>query len=360
MGNLVLKGHISYATKRKYKWIAEFGKNTCEKCAALDGQEFDEDKVPYWPHPNCRCRVEEISVVDEIESELNEYREEIEQLKLQANELLGDANVLREQIETLQREEKSNVASPLDSQLTRIEYEIYKLIDKISSLTIDEITTRVLNNIQRQIEEIKENSLKDIKKKIDKAVIAAETIDSKLHDAAGFWNVSSNPQTSGKDYLQQENAKIANTLNDLDSQKLKDFISNKLKSQKMAQNAVGVVYDKNSSVSRNIANSTEFKTLIRNNKNGLLNNHSVKDNYLLFERKSNLNLYLAIKHSDVIDIYLDSNNTLHATVIDTYDFNEGETDILVSIPRELQKNGEITPYYSVIKIEVPEAIWTKY
>ena len=72
MGNLVLKGHISYATKRKYKWIAEFGKNTCEKCATLNGQEFDEDKVPYWPHPNCRCKVEEISVVDEIESELNE------------------------------------------------------------------------------------------------------------------------------------------------------------------------------------------------------------------------------------------------------------------------------------------------
>ena len=359
MGNLVLKGHISYATKRKYKWVAEFGKNTCEKCAALDGQEFDEDEVPYWPHPNCRCRVEEISVVDEIESELNEYREEIEQLKLQANELLGDANVLREQIETLQREAKSNVASPLDSQLTRIEYEIYKLIDKISSLTIDEITTRVLNNIQDKIEYLKKE-FKPIKNSIDMAVKAAETIAPKLHDAAGFWNVSSNPQTSGKGYLQQENAKIANTLNDLDSQKLKDFISNKLKSQKMSQNTVGVVYDKNSSVSRNIANSIEFKTLIRNNKNGLMNNRSVKDNYLLFELKSNLNLYLAIKHSDVIDIYLDSNNTLHATVIDTYDFNEGETDILVSIPRELQKNGEITPYYSVIKIEVPETIWTKY
>ena len=348
MGNLVLKGHISYATKRKYKWIAEFGKNTCEKCAALNGQEFDEDKVPYWPHPNCRCKVEEISVVDEIESELNEYREEIEQLKLQANELLGDANVLREQLELIQRD-SNNVAEPLDSQLTRIEYKIYQLIDKINSLTIDEITTRVLNEIQRKMEEIKENSLKDIKKKIDKAVVAAKAINPKLHDAAGFWNVSSNPQTSGKDYLQQENAKIVNTLNDLDSQKLKDFISNKLKSQKMSQNTVGVIYDKNSSVSRNIANSTEFKNLIRNNKNGLLNNRSVKDNYLLFELKSNLNLYLAIKHSDIIDIYLDSNNTLHTTVIDTYDFNEGEFNPKIFIPRVLQKNGEIIPYYAVIK-----------
>ncbi len=358
MGNLVLKGHISYATKRKYKWIAEFGKNTCEKCAALNGQEFDEDKVPYWPHPNCRCKVEEISVVDEIESELNEYREEIEQLKLQANELLGDANVLREQLELIQRD-SNNVAEPLDSQLTRIEYKIYQLIDKINSLTIDEITTRVLNEIQDKIEYLKKE-FNPIKFSIDMAVKKAEIIDPKLHDAAGFWNVSSNPQTSGKDYLQQENAKIVNTLNDLDSQKLKDFISNKLKSQKMSQNTVGVIYDKNSSVSRNIANSTEFKNLIRNNKKGLLNNRSVKDNYLLFEFKSNLNLYLAIKHSDIIDIYIDSNNTLHTTVIDTYDFNEGEFDPKIFIPRALQKNGEIIPYYAVIKIEVPEAIWTKY
>ena len=77
MGNLALKGHISYATKRKYKWVAEFGKNTCEKCAALHGQEFEEDEVPYWPHPNCRCKVEEISIVDEIDAELDEYKEDV-------------------------------------------------------------------------------------------------------------------------------------------------------------------------------------------------------------------------------------------------------------------------------------------
>ena len=45
MGNVILKGHISYAAKRKYRWIAEFGKNTCEKCAALDGKEFEEDEI---------------------------------------------------------------------------------------------------------------------------------------------------------------------------------------------------------------------------------------------------------------------------------------------------------------------------
>ncbi|MBS6553959.1 MAG: hypothetical protein KH321_08475, partial [Clostridium sp.] len=121
MGNFTLKGHISYAAKRKYKWIAEYGKNTCEKCAALDGKEFDEDEVPYWPHPNCRCKVEEISVIDEIEAEINEYKEEIEQLKLQANELLGDTSVLKEQIEKLMEENKGSELNTLENKLVKTE-----------------------------------------------------------------------------------------------------------------------------------------------------------------------------------------------------------------------------------------------
>mgnify|MGYP000835590191 FL=1 len=157
MGNLVLKGHISYATKRKYKWVAEFGKNTCEKCAALHGQEFEEDEVPYWPHPNCRCKVEEISIVDEIDAELDEYKEEIEQLKLQANELLGDTSVLREQIEKLIKEAHSKEANSLEGRLTRLEYEIYKLIDKIKSLNREDINKHVLERIEKEIENIKKH-----------------------------------------------------------------------------------------------------------------------------------------------------------------------------------------------------------
>ena len=155
MGNFTLKGHISYATKRKYKWVAEFGKNTCEKCAALHGQEFDEDEVPYWPHPNCRCKVEEISVVDEIESEINEYKEELQQLKLQANELLGDTRVLRKQIEKLIKELHSKEANSLEGRLTRLEYEVYKVIDKIESLTCDTIDKFVIQKIDQLIDIIK-------------------------------------------------------------------------------------------------------------------------------------------------------------------------------------------------------------
>ena len=200
---------------------------------------------------------------------------------------------------TLKHNKESN---SLESRLTGLEYEVYKLIDKIESLTLDTIDKYEIKKIEKIINEFKQISLKQLKEAIDKIVASTEYVRPDLHDGAGFWHVSSNPDTRGKEYLKRENAKVVKSLNDLDSQKLKDFVSNKLKSQKMSQNTMGVTYDKNSSVASDIATSKEFQTLIHNNKNNLIDNRSVKDNHLAFGYGSNLNLYLAIKHSDVIDI----------------------------------------------------------
>lgn len=360
MGTLVLKGHVSYAVKKKYKWIAEFGKNTCEKCAALNGKEFDENEVPYWPHPNCRCKVEEISIVDEIEAELNEYREEIEQLKLQANELLGDTRVLREQIEKLMKENKNKELNTLENKLSRTEYHVYNLIDRIEALTRDTIDRYEIERLEKETDNLRRFALRIVKESIDKIVVSTEYVRPDLHDGAGFWHVSSNPDTLGKEYIKKENANVVETLNDLDSQKLKDFVSAKLKSQKMSQNTIGVTYDKNSSVSKAISNSQEFKRFIHDKKTKLINDRSLENDCLFFTKNPNLNLYLAIRNSDIIDIYLDSNNTLYANVIDTYDFNEGDINPIIFIPRVLQQNGIIIPHYSVTKIEVPEKVWMKY
>ncbi|MCR5261429.1 MAG: hypothetical protein K6C94_06280 [Candidatus Gastranaerophilales bacterium] len=40
---------------KKYIWISETGKNTCQECKSLDGKIFTGDKVPLHPHPNCKC-----------------------------------------------------------------------------------------------------------------------------------------------------------------------------------------------------------------------------------------------------------------------------------------------------------------
>jgi len=67
--NMVLQGYIS---NTKYVWHAESGKNTCEECKALDGQEFDfYGELPETPHPNCKCVlevVEDSNIVDNKES----------------------------------------------------------------------------------------------------------------------------------------------------------------------------------------------------------------------------------------------------------------------------------------------------
>ena len=44
---------------KKYIWISETGKNTCDDCKSLDGKVFSGDKVPLRTHPNCKCEVKE-------------------------------------------------------------------------------------------------------------------------------------------------------------------------------------------------------------------------------------------------------------------------------------------------------------
>lgn len=358
MGNLVLKGHISYATKRKYKWVAEFGKNTCEKCAALHGQEFEEDDVPYWPHPNCRCKVEEISVVDEIESEINEYKEEIEQLKLQANELLGDTRVLRKQIEKLIKEAHSKEANSLEGRLTRLEYEVYKLIDKIESLTRDTIDRYVIQKIEKQMDKIKKiieqylNEYKNLDNKLKTEKLAVDSIvalgSKSAEDAAALWVLASSKFKRGLDYV-EKNGKIINKIDDLKNNNLQKVVKNKIYSQFDKKESRGVYFYSNSSIAKSVSESQEFKQIVNKNIDAMLHEKKIIAKESAFLEKS-LNNYLAIHGCDILNIRVE-NGILRATVIDTVDYNKG--DIKVKLPRDLQEGDAIENYYIIIEIAEP-------
>ena len=96
-----------------------------------DAKSLEEEIDEYIRQINEQEKVlNNLEEIIEIEAELNEYREEIEQLKLQADELLGDTSVLREQIEKLLKINNTTEVKTLESRLTGIEYEIYKLKDK--------------------------------------------------------------------------------------------------------------------------------------------------------------------------------------------------------------------------------------
>ena len=47
-------------------------------------------------------------------------------------------------------------------------------------------------------------------------------------------------------------------------------------------------------------------------------------------------------------------------IVDTYDFNKGETNILVKTGRELQDAGLIENYYSIIPVKIPPEKWKTF
>lgn len=360
MGNFTLKGHVSYAVKRKYKWIAEFGENTCERCAALNGKEFEEDEVPQRPHPNCRCKVEEISVVDEIDAELDEYKEEIDQLKLQANELLGDTSVLREQIEKLMKENNDTELNTLENKLTRKTYDIYMLIDMIETLNIDTISTSVIQRMEKEVENISSiitgyiNRFEILKKKaIDNAVDKLETVGK---DAVALFRLSSSKFTKGTEYI-KKNGKVYNKISEIKDEKLKEDVLNKVKQQLKQNDSRGIILNKNSSLAQDIIKSKRFKSYIKNNIAKLIKNKCLPNDNLTFIPiiNSNLNLFGAIHRCSIRNIRLEK-DIIKADIIDTVDYNEGE--MTVAIFRYLQETGQLENFYFVIELEVPLSDFT--
>ncbi len=59
-----------------------------------------------------------------------------------------------EQIESAQGEAQSREADALEARLTRLEFEIYKLIDKIEAFTRDTIDRYVIEKLQKEFERI--------------------------------------------------------------------------------------------------------------------------------------------------------------------------------------------------------------
>ena len=340
MGNFTLKGHVSYAVKRKYKWIAEFGENTCERCAALNGKEFEEDEVPQRPHPNCRCKVEEISVVDEID-----------------------------EIEKLMKENNDTELNTLENKLTRKTYDIYMLIDKIESLTRHTIDKFEIQKIGQQIDIIKKE-VSDIYKNLEPIVIkyAPKPVFDKAvqvygkyqnqPDGAAFYEIAASKFSSStaKAYI-NKNGRIYEKISDLNNHNLELFIREKLLKQIGTSETRGVLYNEHSSVSQAIKRENSFRTLISDKKEELLRNRRIDNTSLSFEQG---NLRNAYHYADIINIKLDSNDNLYALVVDTYDFNKFEDNPLVKKGGEYQDKGKLEPYYNITVLKIPKEQWLNY
>jgi len=389
-----ITGQVDYAIKKKYRWISESGKNTCEKCKSLDGKVFELKDLPKRPHPNCKCRVEEISIVEGSVAKLYGYRDEKFNLEIDAKEILGDLSVLKSRIDKdlngilfyikkYWRKFSSTILSSQldDSTFQEIVNQKKKLLNCIQSLEI-EVNRYIdcLSELDRYSDEefFQKKSfelihlstrrkelfdqaeylrLKALQLKWDERVANYEYILN-AEDAGAIWKLASSKFTEGLDYI-KNNGYVVNEISDLNDKELEQFIRQKLKTQiSQNKNIKGVVFNEDSSLSLSIVNSNRLWTFIRENIKKLEDKRTLPNSSLNFHFfNSNINDHLTIHRADIVDIHLDDNDIIHLKIIDTIDYNFGEKE--VEELRELQENGFLENYYIIVKIAVPLSDYNK-
>ena len=126
--------------------------------------------------------------------------------------------------------------------------------------------------------------------------------------------------------------------------------------------SIGILFNTNSSISKEIENDKNFLARIqnyaKNNKNNLLFRRNSKNS--TFGGFKNPDLHYALGNVDVINIHLDDMDNLWMLIVDTYDFNKGEKYPLVRIGRNLQEKGWIENYYSIIPVKIPPEKWKTF
>ena len=347
----------TFDKNKKYIWISERGKTTCEKCQSLNGKIFSGDKVPNRPHPNCKCEVEEYhgTTIQNAPQETRNNPKEIQKLEKQANDLKKQVIILRGEIQ------KANRIEVVYNYKKMYEQKIKELFDTKSAINnlkqIKQETQIKIKNIEPVIEK---SSNHIIKFGFDKCIKGASI---KYKNAGALWEISSSKFTSkdGQKYI-KENGTTISKVSDLNNKNLERFIRRKLKEQINTTESRGILFNTNSSLSKEIENDENFLSRIqnyaKNNKNNLLFRRNSKNS--TFGGFKNSDLHYALGNVDVINIHLDDMDNLWMLIVDTYDFNKGETNILVKTGRELQDAGLIENYYSIIPVKIPPEKWKTF
>ena len=347
----------TFDKNKKYIWISERGKATCEKCQSLNGKIFSGDKVPNRPHPNCKCEVEEYhgTTIQNAPQETRNNPKEIQKLEKQANDLEKQVIILRGEIQ------KANRIEAVYNYKKMYEQKIKELFDTKSAINnlkqIKQETQIKIKNIEPVIEK---SSNHIIKFGFDKCIKGASI---KYKNAGALWDISSSKITSkdSQKYI-KENGTVIPKVSDLNNKNLERFIRRKLKEQINTTESRGILFNTNSSLSKEIENDENFLSRIqnyaKNNKNNLLFRINPKNS--TFGGFKNSDLHYALGNVDVINIHLDDMDILWMLIVDTYDFNKGETNILVKTGRELQDAGLIENYYSIIPVKIPPEKWKTF
>lgn len=364
-----LSGHVSYSIKTKYKWLTEPG--ACKTCLSMHGKIYDKNEVPKKPHPNCRCHVEEISVIDPEISAKYEYKDEITLLRVDAEKLLGDLRASKNNLKSTRSYklslETQNEKTLLLQEADYTESQINDFIRNLNS----KVVIYNINYIKEKHQEISNlrQAVISLNRRIEALIvkIKKETVNELAKkgeflapDAAALWKLSATKFEDGLDYIKQ-NGYLVSQVSSLKNPRLEKKVTEKLRSQNLNTNSRGVVFHSNSSLAKSITDSDTFKNFVKKIAVDLSLNDRIPDTSLSFSFKSLIsetNNVLAIHNCDIVDIYLDNKNTIHAKVIDTVDYNSNEP--WVAYPHAVQEYGLLENYYVIVEIEYPYEKWKEY
>lgn len=355
----------------------------------MSGTIYDStNDIPDRPHPNCKCWIDILEkesdepITDPIES----HRERIKEKKLKELELaklLGDAKSLEQEIDEyiyridsrdkeLERLEKSidtNKLNHKDKQKIsevkeNIDYAKYKGDKAKQDVTAfkTEISKtggsiQEISKLMFEFEKLKDLTEKMITEaKLKILTLGIDFIGIKQHDASALWNISvDGPQYDNK-YI-KENGKICNTVGEINNYKLEKTVQEKIQKQMGVKESRGIIFHKESSLSKAIKNSDEIKKFVIDNKTTLIKSGKLENKSIGFKSG---NLKNALHNVDIVDTHIDSNGNLHAKVLDTYDFNPNEKDWKVQTAREMQEKGKIQTYYTITEIVIPKNEWQNF
>lgn len=169
-----------------------------------------------------------------------------------------------------------------------------------------------------------------------------------------LWKASAyNFENSGK-YIEENGYKV-NSVSELPHD-LQNFVSNKLYGQIGTYDAQGIVLKPDSSLSKSILQSNEFKKFLSNNIHKILAGQTVKGSVNF---TGWTDTHLSLGHADIIDLFMDSQGNIQAKVIDTYDFNKDDPFFLVEWAHNLQELNMLTNFFTINILYIPPSEWIK-
>ncbi len=167
------------------------------------------------------------------------------------------------------------------------------------------------------------------------------------NDAAALWNMASDSTgIYNNDYI-NKNGVLYNDVDSLSNEynSYKTKIKEKVRSQFGDVNVPGVVLHENSNVSNAISRSPEMENFIKNNYSDLKSGKEISGS-LRFGGFTNL--HNAFGSVDILSAKV-KGDYVDITMLDTYDFNKNDSNLLVKMGRKAQETGKLNPYFTIVK-----------